>query len=71
MKIVTNRHLRVAGVTWDILDSLRYIAHHESRLRRWGTADAATLRTGLLVTGGDEAPIALEPRQVLRLAVLQ
>jgi hypothetical protein len=71
VRIVTNRHRRVTGVTWDILSSLRYVAHHDSRVGRWGTADATSLLAPLLVSAGAEERIPIEPRQVLRLAVLQ
>lgn len=71
VKVVTGTHQRVTGVTWDILGGLRYLAHHDSHLGRWGSADATTLLTPLLVTATDERRIALAPRQVLRLSVLQ
>lgn len=70
VKIVTNRHRRLSGVTWDIVASLRYITHHDGRLGRWATADAATLGTELIIDAGEQR-ISLEPNQVLRLAVLQ
>jgi hypothetical protein len=71
VKIVTTRHERVTGVTWDILGSLRLVAHHDSPLGRWGTADATSLLGPLLVSAGTEDHVPLEPRQILRLAVLQ
>jgi hypothetical protein len=71
VKIVTNAHKRVTGVTWDLLDTLRYIAHHENRLGLWGTADAASLVAPVLVSAEEAGRISLEPRQVLRLNVLQ
>jgi hypothetical protein len=70
VRIVTNRHKRVSGVTWDLLDTIRYLTHHEGRHGLWRTADARSLHHGILVTAHDESRISLEASQVLRLAVL-
>ncbi len=71
VKIVTNLHQRVSGVTWDILSCVAYLDHHDTDLGTWGTADAASLHGPLIVAGGEDERVSIEPRQVLRLAVLQ
>jgi hypothetical protein len=71
VKVLTTTHERVTGTTWDIIGGLRYVAHHDDPFGRWGTADATSLWTGILVATGNEDRISLDPRQVLRLAVLQ
>ncbi len=70
VKIVTNRHERVTGVTWDLPADLRYVTHHESGVGRWGAVDVSTLRIPIQVAAHDDRRIGLEPGEVLRLDVL-
>jgi hypothetical protein len=71
VKIVTNLHERLSGITWDLPANLSYIAHHANDLGHWGTVDAESLRIPIHVAAHDERRIRLEPAQVLRLVVLQ
>jgi hypothetical protein len=70
VKVVTNRHERVAGVTWDLPADLRYVTHHESGLGRWGAVDVSTLRIPIQVASHDDQRVDLAPSEVLRLDVL-
>ena len=70
VKIVTNRHERVTGVTWDLPPDLRYLTHHENGLGRWAAVDVGTLRIPIQVEDHDEQRVHLEPQEVLRLDVL-
>ncbi len=70
VKILTNRHERLTGITWDLLASLRYTAHHANGLGHWGSVDITTLRSPIHVSA-DDARLLLDPRQVLRLDVLR